>query len=216
MVGYQCEYVVIYLPGMQGEIPLDRWLLRGVRDGGVNDCRIYNWPESWWPLRNLRDRDQHRAAGARLVEMVKREHEEGDNSKVVLMGHSTGAMVILDALEMIEEGLIDQVWLLSAAVCCDYDLRGCVEKTERMVNVYSGLDWLALNVGTRLFGTADGIHGKSAGYAGFCGAGSDDERVEQWVYRMEWLRWWHWGGHLSVLNRMFGREVIGPGIVGWK
>jgi hypothetical protein len=213
---------VIYLPGMQGEMPGDRWLVRGLVEAGLTDSRIFNWPRSAWPLTNLRNREGHTAAAHELVHQIRQTHDpdapsddvnEPTRRRVALIGHSTGAMVILDALAMLDAGEVEQAWLLAAAVGAGYDIRPALSKVDRLANVYSPVDWAVLSAGTMLFGTADGQCTAAAGYRGFTGPGHDDPRLTQMRYDPAWLKSGHYGGHLGPLGIPFARQVLGPAIV---
>ncbi len=202
-----------HLPGMQGEIFLDRWFVRGLRRGGLEDSSVYHWTKHRWPLRNLRDRAAHRAAAWELAERLTAFHAAHPGRPMVLTGHSTGALVVIETLANLEAGVVTQAWLISAAASRSYDLRPALAKVGRMVNVYSRLDWLTLSAGTTLFGTADGRRGAAAGWGRFTGPGSDSPKLEQWPHRLVWLKRFHGGGHLAPLNTAFARHVIAPAIV---
>jgi len=200
---------VIYLPGMQGEMPGDRWFVSGLRDGGIRAATIFNWTQRQWPVQNLRDRDQHHRAAEALIEMI----DAADPGPVVLIGHSTGAMVILDALSTLSRPRVEQAWLLSAAVSHAYDLRPALAGVHRLISIYSPADYVVLNLGTRVFGSADGLTQPCGGYQPFDGPGSDDARVEQIKWDPAWLRSGHYGGHLGPMaaaSGAFARDIMAP------
>ncbi len=204
---------IIYLPGMQGEAAGDRWIERGLIDAGAADTRIFDWVESWWPLKNLRNRENHKRAAAKLAEKLRELVDDGEGKKHVLLGHSTGAMVILDLLEHFDEPVVDLAWFLSAAVSRGYDLRPALGGTKRLVNVYSPVDYVVLNLGTKLFGSADGEHEECAGHQPFNGPGREDARLEQIAYDPQWLKAGHYGGHLGPMATVTGayaRDVLLP------
>lgn len=204
------DLLPIYLPGMQGERMGDRSFCAGLIEAGLRDSEIFDWPEHRWMLNNLRDRESHR----RMAEELAGRIGVLTDRRVVLVGHSTGAMVILDTLEQLGRQPIEQAWLLNAAVSGDYDLRPALAGVRRLVNIYSPRDWLVLNVGTRLFGTADGPRKWCAGFSSFTGPGGDDPRLEQRCYDPAWLKAGHYGGHLgALLLTRFARDVIGPMIL---
>lgn len=198
---------VIYIPGMQGEGPGDRWFHKGLIDAGLTDCQMFDWPAHQWMLNNLRDRDQHKRVGEELAANIRAQPDR----PTALIGHSTGAMIILDALEHLHDHPVDQALLLSAAVSCQYDLSAAVGGARRLVNLYSPRDWLVLNLGTKLFGSADGQKSHCAGYSPFHGPGSDDPRLSQRCYDPTWWKSGHYGGHLGplVFGR-FARDVVAP------
>jgi len=207
---------VEHVPGMQGDAPGDRWLVAGLQEAGFADTTLFDWTGYRWPLNNLRDRKQHREGGRRLAERIADLHRRDPSTKHVLIGHSTGAMVILEALDQLGTAIVDQAWLLNAAVSRRYDLRPALAGTRRLISIYSPFDWVVLNLGTRVFGTADGKREASAGFAPFIGAGCDDGRVEQIAWDRRWVRTGHYGGHLgpiTPITRLFVRDVLAPMIV---
>lgn len=205
-----------HVPGMQGDAPGDRWLVAGLKEAGFDDTTLFDWTGYRWPLNNLRDRKQHRQAGQVLAERVASHHRHHPGTKHVLVGHSTGAMIILEALDQLGTAIVDQAWLLNAAVSRRYDLRPALAGARRLISIYSPFDYMVLNLGTRVFGTADGKREASAGFAPFVGPGSNDARLEQIAWDRRWARTGHYGGHLGPLtpiNRLFVRDVLAPMIV---
>ena len=201
---------VIYLPGMQGAMLSDRWFVRGLRGGGLKRCRTFDWTRSRWWLVNLRNRRTHRQGAVKLARWIARRKQRRPSQPIVLIGHSTGAMVILDALERLDAPHVDAAWFIAAAVSSNYDLSAALNGARRLVNMHSPGDWLVLGAGTTLFGTADGLYRKSAGFSGFTGTGSDDPRLRQVPYDPKWLASGHLGGHTTPLFRLFARDVLGP------
>ena len=204
---------VIFLPGMQGDTPGDRWFVKGLIEGGATDSRLFDWTESWWAMKNLHDRDGHRRAAEKLAGKLQQLSEEDPHKTTILIGHSTGAMVILDILPLLQADLIDQAWLLNAAVSRGYDLTAALPGARRIVNLYSKNDWVVLNLGTKLFGTADGSHEASAGHEPFDGPGSGDARLEQLPYDPAWAKTGHLGLHTTFVFKHFSRDVLLPMIL---
>ena len=204
---------VVFLPGMQGDTPGDRWFVKGLIEGGATDSQLFDWTESWWALKNLHDREGHQRAAAKLAGKLQQPIEANPSPVNILIGHSTGAMVILDILPLLPEGLIHQAWLLNAAVSCGYDLTPALPGTQKLINVYSKNDWIVLNLGTKLFGTADGNREASAGHQPFDGPGSDHPRLEQLPYDSAWAKTGHLGLHTTFIFKAFSRDVLLPMIV---
>lgn len=202
---------IIHLPGMSGRGLLDDGFARGLRQAGFEDVQVIDWPRARYRLLfNLRNRGQHSRAAGELAEQL-REHKAREPEAIqILTSHSTGAMVVLDTLSMLDEPIVSQAWLLAAAVHSEFDLRPALAGAGRLVNVYSPRDVLLLGAGTAIFGNADGRRGHSAGRLAFGGPGSDDSRVEQIAYDPQWAGSGNLGGHTSVLVGRFATTVIGP------
>lgn len=202
---------MIYNCGMAGCQRVDRRMLDALSAAGMA-VRINEWCGWWFPLVNLRSRARHAAAAEEAVRMVEQARAEGEGS-IVLLGHSTGCLVTLDALErLVAEGAepVDAAVLLAAAVDPDYDLTPALPGARRLISLRSPLDGWFLGLGTAVFGTADGRHRPAAGMVGFRGPGADDPRFEQHRFQRRWLRCGHYGGHLGCLSPRFGRAVLHP------
>ena len=74
---------IIYLPGMQGEAAGDRWIERGLIDAGAADTRIFDWVESWWPFKNLRNRENHKRAADKLAKKLRELVDDGYRLEVL-------------------------------------------------------------------------------------------------------------------------------------
>ena len=198
----------IYIPGMAGEKWMDRRFLAGLMKAGVRTQTLH-WTRFRLPLRNLRDRRQHEQAATRLLAMVRALRRERPDEPIALIGHSTGCLIVLEALERREEP-VEAAVLMAAAVSSGYDLRPALRSVNRLIHISSRLDTVFLGIGTMLFGTADGHHSASAGFLGFRGPGRDDPRFIQHVFRIGWLMHLHHGGHIGCLQPRFARRVIAP------
>ncbi len=198
---------------MQGEIRCDRWFCGGLRAGELSPVRIHDWTKYRWPLKNLRNRAMHAAGAAEVADLVRAIRTSHPETRIVLTSHSTGAIIALEAAAQLEPGMVEQVWLLAAAVKRGYDLQPALVNVSCMVNVHSRLDLIFLWAGTLLFGTADGAHATSAGWGGFTGPGSDDAKLEQWAFRSKWSSMGYAGGHLGPLAAAFARRIIAPAIM---
>lgn len=199
---------VIYTAGMCGEKGFDRFCISGLRKAGLR-VLSHHWACHNFPIFNLRDRRQHERAAASLAGMVREVRRESAVEHVVLIGHSTGAVVVLDALQHVKEP-VGQAVLLAAAVSPHYDLRRSLEPVSRLLNLYSPLDLFMLLAGTSLFGTADGRHRPAAGCVGFHGTGADDPRLVQRRYSPRWARCGNFGGHIGCLHGQFAQRVLAP------
>ena len=205
---------VIHLPGMSGQGPLDNWFATGLRKAGLDDVQVINWPKSrLMMLFNLRNRNQHMTAARNLAGDLQQYHQRHPNHQQIITAHSTGAMVTLDTLSLLDAPIVSQAWLLAAAVHCEIDLTRALGGVKRIVNVYSPRDMLLLGAGTAIFGNADGVRGDSAGRVPFRGPGAEDDHVEQLPYNPLWSKSGNLGWHTSVLVGTFAEKVLGPMIL---
>lgn len=205
--------ILFYSVGMMGAIREDRLFSRGLYRGGIIDVRMYDWPCHWFPIKNLRNQEQHEVASQRLKVMVEKAHQEQPEKRIVLAGHSTGVRVMLRTLEILEQPIVEQAWCLAAAVGRTCDLQKALLNTRRMVNLYSPWDWIMIKIGTMIFGTADGHYGRCAGAKSFTGPGSESNKLEQRKFKAEWRKLGHYGGHTGPLAEAFAREYIAREII---
>jgi hypothetical protein len=204
---------VLHIPGMTGQGLLDNWFAQGLRQAGLDRVDVLNWPEARYRmLFNLRNREQHLAAAKEVAQHFEQARQRDPDAVQVITAHSTGAMITLDTLSTFDQPVVDQAWLLAAAVHHQYDLRPALSGAKRLINVHSARDVLALGAGTAVFGNADGPKGDSAGRVPFVGPGHDDPRVEQIAYDPRWSWTGNLGLHISVLFGTFARSVLVPEI----
>lgn len=199
---------VIYTCGMSGIRCFDRRFVDELRRRGLT-VRAEDWTAYRWPLRNLRDREQHRRAVDQLLETIRTARNDQPNVPVALIGHSTGCLIVLEALERLPKP-IDTALLLAAAVRPDYDLTPALSKCERLIHIGSRVDLWFCGIGTTACGTADGRHRPAAACVGFQGPGRDDPRFSQHMFRLPWWLHGHYGGHIGSLSRRFVRRRIVP------
>lgn len=207
---------LIHVPGMTGYTIKDARFVRTFNESDRIVAEGFDWPERWYMfLKNLRDRQQHGFAAEQLCDLVQSKRAAHPDDAIVLTGHSTGTLIILESLTQLPVGVVTQAWLLAAAVSPRFDLCDALAHTDRMVSVCSYGD-LHLSVGTPIGGTADGRHQFGAGCVGFRGPGSDASNFEQWRYRPSWIKHGYLGEHITVLATRFARNVITPSILGFQ
>ena len=115
---------------------------------------------------------------------------------------------------------IDGLVILAGAASNNYDLRGVLRRTRKgILNTYSQRDFVILNLGTRIFGTADRKFCVSCGHSGFIKP--DPLEVDAQLYKkLLQIRWnpefghahdW-WGNHGTSTSPDFVRCHIAPWI----
>jgi pimeloyl-ACP methyl ester carboxylesterase len=109
----------------------------------------------------------HRYFGAIMAARVE-EFRKHCPVRVYLMGHSSGAHVVLAAAESLPPGSVERIVLLAPSVSCSYDLRRAIKATRSGIDVYySPLDQV-LDIAVDGLGTADAVRGSyAAGQVGF-------------------------------------------------
>jgi pimeloyl-ACP methyl ester carboxylesterase len=137
--------------------------------GLPHDIRDFVWQHGTGHfLQDLQDTDYLVERAAELASAVRRVKAVDPERPVYLIGKSAGAAIVLFAAEQLPPASIERTILLSAAVSSNFDLRPALRATRNeIVSFHSCYDWLVLGIGTTEFGTADRVHGKSAGLYGF-------------------------------------------------
>jgi pimeloyl-ACP methyl ester carboxylesterase len=165
--------MVIILPGIEGESPMNHDIRRGLVAAGIHRALpIYPWGRPVpiaGPLLNQMDVLGNRLAGGRIAKMIEQYQDTYPGRPVHLIGHSGGGGVAVFAAEALSPGRkVDGLVLLSASISSTYDLSKALRHVKSgIVNFYSGADVGLLVIGTTIAGNVDGVRGPAAGSAGF-------------------------------------------------
>ena len=209
------DLTIIYSHGMCGYGRLgflDRRFVDGLRSTGI-DTRVNDWARHTNPLRNLHDRDQHARAADALQKLVANVRSERPDHRIALVGHSTGCLVMLEAMQTLATP-VDCALMMAAAVDPAYDLAAVRDAAHRIVHYHSRLDLVACGVGTWIVGTADHRHRPAAGWAGFNEKLIADCGIDQHPWRPGWIRYGHPGLHVGYLDPKFAAGVVVPHLLG--
>jgi pimeloyl-ACP methyl ester carboxylesterase len=179
----------------------------------------------YWSLgdvfRDVTNQANHRAAGQFLAAKVNAYRTAHGGGRVVLLSHSSGAAVVLAAVEILPPGTVDRVIVLAPGCSTLYDLRPALYRVREGIDVfYSTQDEVLANM-VNLTGTTDGVHAPAAGRVGFTPIITcpDDLGLYLKLHQYRWypaLRSVHnYGGHIGTLHLAFLRAYILPRIVGY-
>jgi len=180
--------LVIILPGIEGESPLNRNIRRGMVSAGVyRGMPIYSWGRPIplaGMLLNQVDFIGNRLAGIGIAKMVTDYQDSHPGRPVYLVGHSGGGGVAVFAAEaMPEDRQLDGLILLSASISRPYKLTKALSRCRNgIVNFYNKQDAALLGLGTTVVGNVDGGHGPSAGLIGFARPGEKDSDEKRFAY----------------------------------
>ena len=181
--------LVIILPGIEGESPLNQDIRRGLDQSGMGRALpIHSWGRPIpvaGPLINQMDFLGNRLAGHRIADMIVNYQRAHPGRPVHLVGHSGGGGVAVFATEALPEGTqVDGLVLLSASISRTYNLTKALNKTRcGIVNYYSKADVGFLVIGTILAGNVDGARGPAAGALGFTTPDEDDREEKRLAYQ---------------------------------
>jgi pimeloyl-ACP methyl ester carboxylesterase len=168
-------------------------------------------------LEDHTDHCHHLEEGRRLAGLVSAARQSCPERGVYLVGHSSGAAVVLAAAEAAPPGSIERVVLLAPAVACDYDLRPALRSARQGIDAFiSRRDIGALGVGTGVAGTADGRWSSASGRVGFAPILTcpGDELLYAKLRIHPWDRCVRWtgnrGSHYGTLEQGFLHAYVLP------
>lgn len=143
------------------------------------------------------DMDNHKSQGKRLAAAVQAYQEVRADSKVFLIGHSTGCAVVLIAAEHLPPGSVEKIILLAPSVPDTYDLRPSLHTARMGIDTYHSRNDQILGLGIKLIGTTDLESSDAAGLRGFRLVYShpNDQVLYQKLRQHHWDRVVEWSGH---------------------
>jgi hypothetical protein len=207
----------IHLPGIGGYRGVDRGMLRGLREGGYDQrIRVHDWTGEDAGLAALMATQRHKDESKRVAQMIEEELEINPQTHITVSAHSAGAGIIAWALEQLPaDKKIDTLLLIAPALSPTYDLSRAMSHVRGKVYViYSPYDSAVLGMGTKMFGTVDGVKVEAAGKVGFKPPSSADkqqyEKLVQIPYRSDWVKLGNIGDHIGGLSRPFAKEILAP------
>ena len=208
---------LIYVPGIGGFGHEDRGFVRGLRAGGyLGNAEVVDWTGQLGPIAALWAHVRQQVEAHRIAQRIGTIRSKFPQAPIVLVGHSAGAGVAVEALEDLPPGVsVDELVLLAPALSRTYDMTASLRHVRGCADVFdSDRDTLVLAFGTLIFGTADGVHGEAAGHGGFVrppGAGHDVySRLHAHAYSRDRQRAGDDGGHEGILTSGVAAAVIAP------
>ena len=206
----------IFLPGVGGDTPVYANAIDALRDAGDPDrLEILNWGYGWLLFFvTINDGPLHHDTEKKLVAEIMQWRSAHPGSRIVLIGHSAGAGVILGALARLDPGVVvGPVVLLAPAVSPEYDLRPILAHVTVVHVFYSEADSFWQGFGPTIFGLYDGDHGDGAGRKGFELRGLTEiqkRQIVQHPYDPKWKALGNDGGHFDSCDPKFVAKVIRP------
>jgi pimeloyl-ACP methyl ester carboxylesterase len=212
---------LLHLPGIAGYHWVDKQMIAGLREGGyAGRIAVHDWPGDNAGLGALLNRQRNDQEAQRVAEALTKRYRENPKRRIILTGHSGGTGIAVWALEKLPDDVqVETVILLASALSPEYDLTPALRHVRgKMYALTSETDSVVLGVGTKTFGTIDGVKCEAAGKVGFTmpedGDPAEYEKLEQMPYQAEWLRLGNLGDHVGPLGRLFTRTVLTPIVLG--
>jgi hypothetical protein len=212
--------VLIHLPGITGELSIDREFVRGMKQAGYQgESTIVDWTTGNLGIPALYAEKHNTIESQKLADRIVQVRKDNPRGRIVLSSHSGGNGIAVWALEKLPDDVkVDNLLLLAPALSPEYDL----SKALRHVNGHayaftSPYDIFILGAGTMLFRTMDGKRGDSAGRVGFVKPEGADatqyNKLVQEPYQSDWIKYGNIGDHIGVMSRRFVATVIAPLVV---
>jgi pimeloyl-ACP methyl ester carboxylesterase len=219
VIAPQAADTVIVVPGLGGDGPNYGGVCQALADGGDTDClQVFNWGCGWAGMFiTIYDRALHRDAEAKLADLISDWRHAHPKSRVVLIGHSAGCGVVLNAVGELKSdvGPVGPIILLAPSVSPDFDLKPALQHANVIHVFYSSGDDFWLGFGAVIFGDYDGTHRYGAGKSGFTFAGLDDaekkkKKVIEHPFEEDWSSLGVHGGHFDWLSHDFVEKILEP------
>lgn len=211
---------LLHLPGIGGEMSIDRAFVRGMRDAGWDGpVKIYDWTEHDPGIDALRARKRNDREAQKVADLIVERLKQDPKVKITLTSHSGGTGIAVWALEKLPKGAkVQTLVLLASALSPEYDLSAALKHVRGKAYVYySENDTLVLGAGTQLFGTIDGKKSVSAGLIGFKQpAGADKAqyaKLDQRPWTRQWMIFENSGSHIGCMSEPFVSHVVAPTLI---
>ncbi len=201
--------VLFHLPGIAGEMSIDRRLIKGLVEGNVaTNAEIIDWTGENRGILALGKLDLNKQQAKLLAERITKIYRDDPRTRIILTAHSGGTGIAVWTLEYLPaDAKIDTLLMLAAALSADYDLDKALAHTRRAYSFYSEFDDVVLGLGTRTFGTIDRVKTNAAGYVGFA---SNNPKLKQFPYDPAWIKIGNAGDHIGTMDDQFAKEVLAP------
>lgn len=208
---------VVYIIDGAGGSGFTPVIIRRVLTGMPYAVEHFRWGTGYMRILNdLTNRDNMRTKSDELGSTIAEYRRSNPDHRIYIVAKSAGTAIALNALSQLPENTVDRVILMSPAVSPQFPLIDALRAVRGdMISFCSARDVLFLHLGTSLFGTADGIKGKSAGLKGF--VRPDDESLARQYAKLHEIHWepsmmklMHFGDHSGNSMPLFVDRYILP------
>ena len=207
---------ILHLPGIGGERGIDHMLLRGLQAGGIEaDYEIYDWTHGDIGVQALVAREAHERESRKIADLIAERAKARPGTPIYVTCHSAGTGLATWALEQLPEDVkVHSVFMFAPALSPGYDLTKALAHVTGKLHVFSSPnDHAVLGIGTKLFGTVDGLKSEAAGLKGFIKPEAADAAVYAMVvphpYNAAWFKLYgSLGTHVCPMRFKFSRDYV--------
>jgi pimeloyl-ACP methyl ester carboxylesterase len=208
---------LLHLPGIGGEMEIDRDLVAGFKDGGwAGPIDIYDWTENDPGLDALMARKRNEREAETVAKWIEDKVRKDPQLHVTITSHSAGTGIAVWALEKLPDDVKVDAWvMLASALSPDYDLSKAMKHVRGKVhNFYSPNDTIVLGAGTTMFGTIDGKKTAAAGLVGFKTPPDEEKAAYSNLVQRPWVKKYlafeNAGTHIGYMARPWVSHVLAP------
>jgi alpha-beta hydrolase superfamily lysophospholipase len=203
---------IVYVLDGAGGVALFSSVVMRVLSALPYEVQRFNWGVGFGKLlSDLTNRSNIEARAVELSRLISDYHNKNVGHQVFIVAKSAGSAVALMSLVDLPPESVERVILLSPAVSPSFNLDQVLHAVRRdLVSFWSPLDLLFLGWGTMLFGTADGVRGKSAGLTGFKTNGDPIEKLKQIKWQPSMMKFFNFGDHWGTSMPPFIRHYVLP------
>ena len=208
---------LLHLPGVSGESVVDHTFVDGLKSAHFDaDIEIYDWTENdpGVPALQATKRNIHEAE--LIAAKLTAKYRADPRITIYVTSHSGGAGLAVGSLARLPADVkVHTLLLLAPALSPEYNLTKALSHVQSNAYAfYSNADTVVLSVGTRAFGTIDGVHCDAAGLNGFVRPTAGDvaqyQKLIQFPYDSKWAADWNSGDHIGPMATPFVAHIIAP------
>src|SRR5439155_21717815 len=145
---------LLHLPGIGGEMWLDRNLIAGLRDGEVDaEMRIYDWTGADRGIVALGSTARHVEQANKVAEMIAAVYHADPRRRIIVTSHSAGTGIAVWALEQLPDNVqIDTLLMMQSALSPTYDLSKALAHVRGQAYSFWSILDPVVGGGTKLLG----------------------------------------------------------------
>lgn len=200
--------------GGSGFLP---FVMRGILADSPWEMTHFRWSAGYMRIiKDLTNREVNRIRARELSAQILARREARPGDQIHVIAKSAGTAIALWAMAELPERVVDRVILLAPAVSPGFPLEKSLRAARSDVySFWSPRDLFFLGLGTSIFGTADGVKGKSAGLVGFAQPqareyDADCAKMVEVEWNASMLSCWHVGDHAGTSMPPFIQRYVIP------
>jgi len=209
--------LLLHLPGVGGYLGVDRRMLAGLRDAGIDaNIVVYDWTEHEPGIRALQAYDRNQREAQTIADLIAAHAVADPRSPIFITAHSGGCGLAAWALAKLPPDVkVQTVLFIAPALSPRFDLSPALRHVNGKMYAFSSrFDTVVLFTGTRIFGTIDGVQTEAAGFSGFIQPQDADplmyQKLVQRAYQADWAKYDDFGDHIGGMARAFASAILAP------